>query len=56
MIKPIGSYVAFNTLRPRQNGRHFADDIYICIIMNENGWISIKVSLISFLRVQPTIF
>ena len=26
----------FNTLRPRQNGRHFADDICKCIFLNEN--------------------
>ena len=34
-----------NTLRPRQNGRHFADDIFKCIFLNENVWISIKISL-----------
>ena len=25
-----------NTLRPRQNGRHFPDDIFNCIFLNEN--------------------
>ena len=25
-----------NTLRPRQNGRHFPDDIFTCIFLNEN--------------------
>ena len=35
----------FNTLRPRQNGRHFPDDILKCIFLNENEWISIKISL-----------
>ena len=25
-----------NTLRPRQNGRHFPDDIFQCIFLNEN--------------------
>ena len=34
-----------NTLRPRQNGRHFADDIFKCIFQNENVWIPIKISL-----------
>ena len=34
-----------NTLRPRQNGRHFADDIFKLIFLNENVWISIKISL-----------
>ena len=35
----------FNALRPRQNGRHFADDIFKCIFLNENGWIPITISL-----------
>ena len=26
----------FNTLRPRQDGRHFPDDIFKCIFLNEN--------------------
>ena len=34
-----------NTLRPRQNGRHFADDIFKCIFLNGNVRISIKCSL-----------
>ena len=34
-----------NTLRPRQNGRHFADDILKCISLNENVWILLKISL-----------
>ena len=33
------------TLRRRQNGRHFADAIFKCIFLNENVWISIKISL-----------
>ena len=36
---------ALNTLRPRQNGRHFPDDIFKCIFLNENAWIFIKISL-----------
>ena len=35
----------FNTLRPRQNGRHFAEDIFKCIYLNENAWIMIKISM-----------
>ena len=35
----------FNTLRPRQNGRHFADDIFKCIFLNGNVWILVKISL-----------
>ena len=34
-----------NTLRQRQDGRHFADDIFKCIFLNENAWILIKISL-----------
>ena len=34
-----------NTLRPRQNGHHFADNIFKCIFLNENVWIPIKISL-----------
>ena len=33
------------TLRPRRNRRHFADAIFKCICLNENVWISIKISL-----------
>ena len=36
---------SFNTLRPRLNGRHFADDIFKCIFLNENILIPIKISL-----------
>ena len=35
----------FNTLRPRQNGHHFSDDIFKWIFLNENVWISINFSL-----------
>ena len=35
----------FNTLRPRQNRRHFADAIFKCIFLNENARISLKISL-----------
>ena len=34
-----------NSLRPRQNGRHFADDIFNRISLNENVWTPIKISL-----------
>ena len=32
------------TLGPRQNGRHFPDAIFKWIFLNENVWISIKIS------------
>ena len=35
----------FNTFRPRQNGRHFPDDIFICIFLTENVIILIEISL-----------
>ena len=35
----------FNSLRPRQDGRHFRDDIFKCIFLNENARISLKKSL-----------
>ena len=35
----------FNTLRPRQNGRHFADDTFNRIFVNENIRIWIEFSL-----------
>ena len=34
-----------NTLRPRQNGRHFPDDSFKWIFLNENVWTSIEASL-----------
>ena len=34
-----------NTLRQRQNGRNFPDDIFKCIFLDENLWILIKISL-----------
>ena len=41
-----------NTLRPRQNGRHFADYIFKCILLNENVWIPIK-NLLKFVPQGP---
>ena len=41
----IPNFHLVNTLRPKQNGRHFADDIFKCIFLNENVRISIKISL-----------
>ena len=35
----------FNSLRPRQNRWHFADDVFKCNFLNENVWIPIKISL-----------
>ena len=41
-----------NTLRPRQNGRHYADDIFKCIFLNEHVWFPIKISLKFFPKGQ----
>ena len=35
-----------NILRPRQNGRHFPDDIIKCILLNENELISIPLNFV----------
>ena len=45
-------YHQVNTLRPRQNWRHFADDLFKCIFMNENARISLKFSLKFVPKVQ----
>ena len=34
-----------NSLRPRWNRCHFAEDIFKCIFSNENVWIVLKISL-----------
>ena len=41
-----------NALRPRQDCRHFPDDIFNCIFFNENAWISFKISLKFVPKVQ----
>ena len=52
----VDQMALLNTLRPRQNGCHFADDIFKCIFMNKmfEFWLKCHWSL--FLRVQLTIF
>ena len=46
MLCYINPLWPINTLRPRQNGCHFADDIaFKSIFLNENVRISIKISL-----------
>ena len=44
-IPVVWSDIAIKTLRPKQNGHHFADDTFNRIFLNENMWISIKISL-----------
>ena len=43
-LSPQISHIA-NTLRQRQNGRHFPDNIFNSIFLNENVSIPIKISL-----------
>ena len=47
------SPLGFNTLRARQNGRHFPNDIFEHIFLDENVWILIKISL-KFVPYGPT--
>ena len=35
----------FNSLRPRQNRRHFENDVFKCNFLNGNVWILIRLSL-----------
>ena len=35
----------FTSLRPRQNWRHFADNVLKCNFLNENVWIPVEISL-----------
>ena len=44
-----GNYITI--LRPRQNGLHFPENISKCIFLNENVWISLKISLMLLTRV-----
>ena len=38
-------FIDLNKLRPWQNGRHFPDDIFKCVLFNENVWILSEISL-----------
>ena len=41
-------YDYFNSLGPRQIGRHFPDDIFKYILLNENEYIAINISMKCF--------
>ena len=45
--------IHINTLRPRPNGRHFADDIFGYIFVNEKFCILSKISLKKFVPKGP---
>ena len=42
MFTGAASKMTFNTLRLRKNGCHFAHNIFKCMVLNENVWISLK--------------
>ena len=44
-IGDILNMAVINSLRPRENRRQFADDVFKCNFLNENVWIPIKISL-----------
>ena len=46
------SRLYLNNFRPRQNGHHLSDDIFKCIFLKENAWISFKTSLKSVPKVR----
>ena len=47
-----GKHDSVNSLRPRLNRRPFADDIFKSIFLNENEWISPRISLKFVPKVQ----
>ena len=44
-LEKWSSILWIDTLRPRQNDRHFPNNIFKCILLNENIWISLNISL-----------
>ena len=49
---PVPTVSFVNSSLPGQNGRHFEDDIFKCIFMNEKSCILIQISL-NFVRMGP---
>ena len=41
-----------NSMRPRRNWHHFADDIFKCILLNENEWIRNSLKVVSKVRIN----
>ena len=52
MFTISSNFKRVNTLRPRQNGRHFPDDTFKRIFLNENVRIPIKISM-KFVPMSP---
>ena len=51
-LSPLLPSQWLNSLRPRQNRSHFAENIFKCNFLNENIWIPIKISL-KFVPIGP---
>ena len=51
-VANVGSDLSFHTLRPRQRGRHFADDTFRHISLNEDVRNSIEISM-NFVPKEP---
>ena len=51
-METLSTLLSLNTLGPRQNGRHFTDDVFKWIFLNGNVWVPIK-SLQSFVPNGP---
>ena len=45
VFHPTDTVGCINKMGPKQNGRHLPDKIFKCILLNENVWISIDISL-----------
>ena len=55
-IEWVESQKSVNTLRPSQNGHHFANNIFKCISLNKNFWILNEIHSNMFLGVYLTIW
>ena len=56
ITRTLKMMLLFNTLRSRQNGRHFSDDIFKCIFLNEMCEFCLRFHWSLFLRFLLTIF
>ena len=45
LVKSLQPIRRLTHIKAEKNGRHFADYIFKCIFLNENVWISLKISL-----------
>ena len=55
-VQYVTNNYGLNTLRPRQNGHHFPDDIFKWIFFNCNVWTVLRFHWNLFLRFELTIF